>query len=590
MADSSRGVTQYIGARYVPIFADPVEWDNTRAYEPLTIVLHNGSSYTSKQSVPPGTDISNTSYWVATGNYNEQVEQYRREVSHYAQAVTELESSLGESAYTDYDESPTENSSNLVTSGGVYSEILELDTRITNIVPITTDKLADEAVTSDKLADEAVTEGKIAAGAVTRDSIAQGAIDFTKIDIGAVQGPAIAEGAVTTTAIVDDAVTTAKIDDGAVSSSKLGNNSVTSTKIGNGAVNADKLASSSVTTPKIANNAVTGDKFANGSITSEKLANNAVTGEKIQNDTMSAYKLLPQVTDNDEGAWAGKNIIIRKYIVQNLSVPRGGALQVDNQVIPQYDGFHCVAIGGVSAGGLHGWAPYINVEWIIPNYTGNGITSVTFAIDCAWDQAWGSSDPAACNIDIFLIYQRNFDLDNSKPSVPRYGDVVVNGVGLGTPIENDSSVNGPTFSLPEGTIGTSALDNNVITTEKIEDGAITQNKLKSTFTSAPNESWSSTIGRQVIVVPLNGTTLTMNTTTIIVTYPKPYAFIRDLHITSCYIRPRLATSIPDSPLIPYVIGETADATGVRVGIKYYNETEAVNGNNYDLVVEVSGIL
>ena len=24
---------QYIGARYVPVFADPVEWDNVRQYE-----------------------------------------------------------------------------------------------------------------------------------------------------------------------------------------------------------------------------------------------------------------------------------------------------------------------------------------------------------------------------------------------------------------------------------------------------------------------------------------------------------------------------------------------------------------------------
>ena len=31
-------VTQYIGARYVPLFADPMHWDSTRTYEPLTVV------------------------------------------------------------------------------------------------------------------------------------------------------------------------------------------------------------------------------------------------------------------------------------------------------------------------------------------------------------------------------------------------------------------------------------------------------------------------------------------------------------------------------------------------------------------------
>ena len=73
-------VTQYIGARYMPLFADPAEWDSSRAYEPLTIVLYKGNSYTSKQSVPIGADINDTVYWAETGNYNAQVEQYRNEV------------------------------------------------------------------------------------------------------------------------------------------------------------------------------------------------------------------------------------------------------------------------------------------------------------------------------------------------------------------------------------------------------------------------------------------------------------------------------------------------------------------------------
>lgn len=72
-------VRQYIGARYVPLFADPAEWDNTKTYEPLTIVLHEGNSYTSRQYVPVGIDINNAEYWALTGNYNAQVEAYRAE-------------------------------------------------------------------------------------------------------------------------------------------------------------------------------------------------------------------------------------------------------------------------------------------------------------------------------------------------------------------------------------------------------------------------------------------------------------------------------------------------------------------------------
>ena len=76
-------VTQYIGARYVPLFADPAEWDSIREYEPLTVVLYQGASYTSRQAVPAGIDITNTDFWVLTGNYNAQVEAYRREVYTY---------------------------------------------------------------------------------------------------------------------------------------------------------------------------------------------------------------------------------------------------------------------------------------------------------------------------------------------------------------------------------------------------------------------------------------------------------------------------------------------------------------------------
>lgn len=78
--------TQYIGSRYVPIFADPAEWNSARTYEPLTIVLNEGNSYTSRQFVPVGVQLTNTDYWLETGNYNAQVEAYRQEVLLYSHA------------------------------------------------------------------------------------------------------------------------------------------------------------------------------------------------------------------------------------------------------------------------------------------------------------------------------------------------------------------------------------------------------------------------------------------------------------------------------------------------------------------------
>lgn len=75
-------VKQYVGARYVPKFANPVEWAADTSYEALTIVTFNNASYTSKVPVPPtvGNPANNPQYWALTGNYNAQVESYREEV------------------------------------------------------------------------------------------------------------------------------------------------------------------------------------------------------------------------------------------------------------------------------------------------------------------------------------------------------------------------------------------------------------------------------------------------------------------------------------------------------------------------------
>ena len=81
---------QYIGARYVPKFADPVEWNKTLSYEALTIVTHLGNSFTSKKPVPAGIDIGNGEYWVNTGNYNEQVSMYAQQVATLQENVEDI--------------------------------------------------------------------------------------------------------------------------------------------------------------------------------------------------------------------------------------------------------------------------------------------------------------------------------------------------------------------------------------------------------------------------------------------------------------------------------------------------------------------
>jgi hypothetical protein len=86
----------YIGARYVPIFADPVEWDDEREYEPLTIVVHNGDCYTSKCYVPKGAQLppypeGQTMYWVKTSDYNYQFADLKKTVTDLSRLVEQFQ-------------------------------------------------------------------------------------------------------------------------------------------------------------------------------------------------------------------------------------------------------------------------------------------------------------------------------------------------------------------------------------------------------------------------------------------------------------------------------------------------------------------
>src|SRR5699024_4960927 len=79
---------RYVGHRYVPkIFG---EWDKQNQYEGLSIVTHQGKSYTSKKRVPVGIDILNEEYWVVTGNYNAQVEEYRKETERISEETERI--------------------------------------------------------------------------------------------------------------------------------------------------------------------------------------------------------------------------------------------------------------------------------------------------------------------------------------------------------------------------------------------------------------------------------------------------------------------------------------------------------------------
>lgn len=145
-------VREYIGARYVPLFADPIEWDNTKTYEPLTIVYYQGNSYTSRQAVPTGIAITNETYWALTGNYNAQIEAYRTEVQQYAETVSGFDTRID----------------------AIDNDIDSIDDEIDTIK-------ANNWVTTNRIADSAVTSQKIAANSVTADKIPNNSIPESKL-------------------------------------------------------------------------------------------------------------------------------------------------------------------------------------------------------------------------------------------------------------------------------------------------------------------------------------------------------------------------------------------------------------------------
>lgn len=56
----------YVGFRYVPLFCGV--WDNSKGYEALSVVTHNGGGYTSNKPVPEGIEpgADNGEYWAYT--------------------------------------------------------------------------------------------------------------------------------------------------------------------------------------------------------------------------------------------------------------------------------------------------------------------------------------------------------------------------------------------------------------------------------------------------------------------------------------------------------------------------------------------
>lgn len=169
------GPSMYVGARYVPKFADPIEWDIERGYESLTIVTYKGESYTSKCPVPPGIDIKNERYWALTGAYNAQVEEYKNQVKDLSEQVTGFASDNKEfrDKITQYEKDNAEMKN---TVASTVARVDALAERVDN---------ADAAI-SDLQAGQAQTVKDIAA-LEAKDADLQRQITSNDTDISAIQ-------------------------------------------------------------------------------------------------------------------------------------------------------------------------------------------------------------------------------------------------------------------------------------------------------------------------------------------------------------------------------------------------------------------
>jgi hypothetical protein len=323
--------TQYTGARYVPLFADPLEWDDKREFEPLTIVLHKGASYTSRQYVPKGIDILNEEFWALTGNYNAQVEQYRTEVLTYNDRINKAQGSADKA----------------------QKDVADFEQTFSSKFPLKTDDLGDGIVTAAKLAADSVTEPKIADGSVTA----------AKLAADSVTEPKIADGSVSGAKLAADSVTEPKIADGSVSAAKLAANSVAESNLQYGSVSAAKIKAGAINSDVIVDAAVTSAKIAAGAVGNDKLAANSVASGNIQDGSITAPKLNKTAANSILNGFT-----VRRFDASDSSADNEGLVAPASS---HFDGFYIEELGilvinKISVGGT-AWSPSSNT-FKLPNY------------------------------------------------------------------------------------------------------------------------------------------------------------------------------------------------------------------------------
>lgn len=165
-------------------FADPLQWDITKQYEPYTIVFDYDSnySYISKKPVPAGVSITNPDFWCLVGpliidaQARASIETILRFVTNIYETGTTASAirAVGDYVIVGGQLYQVTAAMNV---GETYSEGFNVTkTTIENMIldqfPIDTAQISDGAVTNQKIADGAVNGYKLAPHCIYKEALA----------------------------------------------------------------------------------------------------------------------------------------------------------------------------------------------------------------------------------------------------------------------------------------------------------------------------------------------------------------------------------------------------------------------------------
>ena len=279
----------YVGHRYVPLFLG--QWTRTKEYEGLSIVSYKGDSYTSRKRVPVGVDITNEEYWAVTGNYNAQIEEYRKETLHIKRQLDDKPSKLDFSNYkkttdkkisdnkSDTDKQISDNKKD--TDKQISDNKKETDNKLTAVNNELDNKISKGNV---RVSDIDINQGKITQNYISDSLLSQiagdSAVNAVPLD-GSITNEKLATGAVGNRTLADDSVWARNILDGNISENKILNGAVTTPKIRNGAITSEKIGSKEIGNRPIGDQAVWANNILDNTITNKQL-NTRVYGHKLQ--------------------------------------------------------------------------------------------------------------------------------------------------------------------------------------------------------------------------------------------------------------------------------------------------------------------